>query len=363
MINATVPSEKVPLMTAEVDYWVTVGHERDLPGNANLAFDTIEGVQPLGNQFAEDVSKAVPDELYHMLFGQPELPDAEQSRSGGVDSAPRTLHTYAIIEGARVVNLSTMLEASGLEYDCLFNGGAYDEMKEVAPWIVRLEPDNVFTRNLFTASDAGWHLWRKNPGIYVRSSASLTEVRSHFRKFTKVQDEAGKWFYFRFWDPFVLTAYAAAISDKQDKVARWFGIHIAQIIVPLPERARVTVMSASHPASARSTGKFLLERDERAALQRARMDLFVDRLSDHCAVEVTACAALSSAQRSDTISHIVSLAQKSGFRSELAIANYTQASLLYGRPLEEDPQMAEIIRRPYQSEVEKSAVLLERVRA
>ncbi len=42
-------------------------------------------------------------------------------------------------------------------------------------------------------------LYEKELGIFIRSRASLTELRKHFRKFTRVQDEQGKWYYFRFW--------------------------------------------------------------------------------------------------------------------------------------------------------------------
>jgi hypothetical protein len=44
------------------------------------------------------------------------------------------------------------------------------------------------------------HLWHKEPGIYVRSRADFEDLWKHFRKFTRVQDESGKWYYFRFWE-------------------------------------------------------------------------------------------------------------------------------------------------------------------
>lgn len=65
---------------------------------------------------------------------------------------------------------------------------------------MRLEDNNDFTRNLFTQSDAPWHLWDIEPGIYLRSNHGLESLRRHFRKFTRIQDHEGKWFYNRFWD-------------------------------------------------------------------------------------------------------------------------------------------------------------------
>jgi len=102
------------------------------------------------------------------------------------------------------VNFVEMLEASGLEHRCLFKGEAAQEMRDVAPYVVRLEEGVDFTRNLFShdpEQEVPWFMWDREPGIYIRSRGSLDDMWKHFRKFTKVQDEDGKWFYFRFFDP------------------------------------------------------------------------------------------------------------------------------------------------------------------
>ncbi len=49
-------------------------------------------------------------------------------------------------------------------------------------------------------SDAPWHLSGAEPGIYLCSRHGLDEVWRHFRKFSRIQDHEGKWFYFRFWE-------------------------------------------------------------------------------------------------------------------------------------------------------------------
>ncbi len=67
--------------------------------------------------------------------------------------------TYAILDAAKITNLPELLEASPLEHRCLFKGSAYDALKDAAPWVVRLENGNSFTRNLFTRSSAPWHQW------------------------------------------------------------------------------------------------------------------------------------------------------------------------------------------------------------
>lgn len=177
------------------------------PEHPALRIETIEGVEPLDAQLGAFPKKTVPDVLYDALFGQPEATAIEIETAGGDASAVPPMRTYAILDAAKVTNLPELLERSGLEHRCLFKGDAYDELRDVAPWIVQLEDDDGFTRNLFTRSDAPWHLWDTEPGIYVRSRGTLDEMWRHFRKFTRVQDESGKWFYWRFWESPVSTTF------------------------------------------------------------------------------------------------------------------------------------------------------------
>lgn len=176
------------------DYWVQSPKTVQAPTQPALQIETIDGVEPLDAQLGVTEFKTVPDALYEPLFGQPD---------------DTNLHTYAILDAAKVPNLPELLEVSGLEHRCLFKGDAYDELKDVAPWIVQLADENNFTRNLFTRSDAPWHVWDNEPGIYIRSAASLGDLWKHLRKFTKLQDEQGKWFYFRFWEVEFLKTAAA----------------------------------------------------------------------------------------------------------------------------------------------------------
>lgn len=153
--------------------------------------------------------------LYETLFDQPDPTEDELARAEGDAKTTYPLYTFAILDAARVLNLPEMLETSGLEHRCLFKGQAYEDLKNVAPWIVRLEDANSFTRNLFTSLDVPWHMWDAEPGIYLRSRGTLDDMWAHFRKFTRVQDEQGKWYYFRFWEPKSVTLLFSAFSSKQ----------------------------------------------------------------------------------------------------------------------------------------------------
>nr|WP_237072758.1 DUF4123 domain-containing protein [Pseudaestuariivita rosea] len=180
-----------------------------------LIIETIEDVIPLDDQFGIYPPKTVPDALYEPLFGQTD-PDTP-------------CHTYAILDAAKVTNLPELLAASELEHRCLFKGQAEDDLRDVAPWIVKLEEGNSFTRNLFTQdtkNPAPWYLWDKNPGIYIRSTASLNDLWKHFRKFTRIQDETGKWFYFRFWEGVTLDGLLLIHKQETDFILRILAKHI-----------------------------------------------------------------------------------------------------------------------------------------
>lgn len=179
-----------------------------------LQITEIPGITPLDAQLGIWPKKTVPDALREPLFGQPAPIDADITRYGSAEAVP-PLKTYAILDAAKVPLLPQMLEMSGLTYRCLFKGEAYDELKTVAPYIVELTEDSDLTRQLFTRSGMPADMWDKEPGIYVRSRGTLEDMWRHFRKFTRVQDEKGKWYYWRFYAPESVRNIVAAFDERQ----------------------------------------------------------------------------------------------------------------------------------------------------
>lgn len=196
--------------------------------------------------------------LRNALFGQlePIMP---------ADGDPRAMQTYAILDAAKVTNLPELLERSGLEHRCLFKGTAYNELKNVAPWIVRLEDENAFTRHLFTRSDASWHLWDTEPGICLRSQCTFDELWHRFRKFTRVQNENGAWFYWRFWDGDTLQAFASVPAAN----APWIGSLLGcSLFISLSKDGQAALIRAAEPSDpAQPVGKIVLSPEIRALLQ------------------------------------------------------------------------------------------------
>lgn len=229
-----------------------------------LRITTIEGVEPLDGQLGVSSKKTVPDVLYDALFGEPEPTASGIEAVGGDVPAVPPMQTYAILEAAKIINLPELLADSGLDHRCLFKGDAYDELKDVAPWIVRLEEGNRFARKLFTKSDAPRHLWGAEQALYLRSRAALEQLWRHFRKLTRVRNEAGKWFYFRFWEAGCLVDYLQfAESSGTLDLRPLFGIDPENPSLPMvcayvsvrPDSARVCAMPrmSGHNAEVRTT--------------------------------------------------------------------------------------------------------------
>ena len=193
-----------PGHTVELGPMHSMGATGNVEPKSYLMIEEIEGVEPLDLQVGVHPRKTVPDALIEPILGQPEPTAAEIAHYGSVENVP-PLKTYAILDAAKMPSLLTsQLDNSGLRYQSLFQGKAQEELKEYAPYLVDLEDGNDFTRKLFT-TDKAMGLWEKELGIFVRSRVGFEELRKHFRKFTRVQDENGKWFYFRFWEAPVST--------------------------------------------------------------------------------------------------------------------------------------------------------------
>lgn len=169
-----------------------------------LDIETIGDISPLGSQLGIVSKKTVPDALRNILFGQPELT------------------TCAVVDAAKIPNLPEVLENSDLEHRCLFKGRAYDDLKNVAPWIVRLVEGNAFTRSLFTKINDQQNLWDNEPAIFVCGKPSLDEMWHHFRKFIRIQDSTGRWLYFRFWESNIIPLYWKKFRNSRSRASNFF---------------------------------------------------------------------------------------------------------------------------------------------
>lgn len=243
-----------------------------------LLCSVIADIIPLDRQMGVQPRKTVPDALQGAIFGQP-------APTRGEPGQP--MHSYAILDAAKLLDLSEPLSRSGLAHLCLFKGEAQEQMGDAAPWIVRLQEGNSFTRNLFTRSKAPWHLWDAQAGIFLRSRCRIEELQAHLRRFTRLQDETGAWYYFRFWEPAVAAAYFPTLVGRPGLARRWFqprqGAPIATLIAihPAGERGQATLVQPGNlDGISEPTGSQLLTQDDIRLFAANRRQADADSMAD-----------------------------------------------------------------------------------
>lgn len=323
------------------DYWTTEQH-RDTPAQSTTArIQTLTDLAPLDAQFAIAAPKTVPDALAPALFGQP-TPSPEQH-------APTNLHCYAVLDAARIPALPELLEASELEHRCLFKGEAYADYKDVAPWLVRLEPQSKFTRNLFTRTEADLHVWDAEPGIFIRSHAPLKDLWRHLRKFTKLQDEAGKWFYFRFWEPRVCIAFTQALATGASEKLVWRRLVQAapvHCVIALDTEAGAAHLFENPPDIAPDPRNAIpvLTREDRAIMVAMRIERFDREAMALFSAEFSEFAKLAPPEQTQWYHSMLSRSERDGIRLEPALLNYGRAELTIKRDLSEHPSTWDFIK-------------------
>ncbi|MET0645142.1 MAG: DUF4123 domain-containing protein [Pyrinomonadaceae bacterium] len=123
--------------------------------------------------------------------------------------ADEAANVYAVLDGASVAELLPRLYELEPEHECLYRGELEPDMAEVAPYLVRLEPETEF---------ADWVLeegWGRHWGVFAVTDAPLREAHKHFRTFLTVYDPEGKPMLFRYYDPRVLRVYLPTCNGEE----------------------------------------------------------------------------------------------------------------------------------------------------
>ncbi len=128
---------------------------------------------------------------------------------------------YAVVDGASVPGLMEKLYAEQApRWLCLYRGELEPDMATVAPYLVCLERDAEFTEWLLAAG------WGNHWGVFLRSAASLLDLRKHLRNINMVYGPDLDPLLFRYYDPRVLRAFMSVcepgqVSDLFGPVASW----------------------------------------------------------------------------------------------------------------------------------------------
>jgi hypothetical protein len=119
---------------------------------------------------------------------------------------------YAVLDAARDPLVRAKLTATDVKSACLYEGRIPREIADVAPYLVKLRRDHRFTEQLLESG------WGKSWGVFAAGPADFETMRRHFRRFLRVENEAGKTLLFRWYDPRVLRVYLPTCTERELEV-------------------------------------------------------------------------------------------------------------------------------------------------
>ncbi len=144
-------------------------------------------------------------------------PDTQKKGTASTKNNSGAPIVYAILDGSRNKKIYPLLKNSKQKFSCLYEGDLNYELTLAAPYIVRLDKDSEFTRELLIQA------WGNSWGIFAvtYAPATLISVRRNCRKSAYVLDENKRKLLFRYYDPRVLRTYLPGCSN--DESAKFFG--------------------------------------------------------------------------------------------------------------------------------------------
>lgn len=125
------------------------------------------------------------------------------------------MHTYSILDGARMLEKLTQAKELNTDSVSLYAGLPLEVLESISPYIFFLQPGNGLNKMLVEEG------WGKSWGIYVCTNADGEVLYHHFRKFITVFTDKGKELYFRFYDPRALRIFLPTCNESQ--LIEFFG--------------------------------------------------------------------------------------------------------------------------------------------
>ena len=120
-----------------------------------------------------------------------------------------SMKVYALVDAAGSESIYPKIMGAESKYVCLHRGKIAKELAWVAPYLIRLQHKDPFTRWLLD------NCWGKCQCVFILSSSALNELKRHFRTFLTVYDEKGKSYFFRFYDPRVMRVYLSNCNESE----------------------------------------------------------------------------------------------------------------------------------------------------
>lgn len=126
------------------------------------------------------------------------------------DALRHEKNLLAVVDASRGTRVRELLHESVDEHRSLYDGDEGDTLAHVAPYLVAFRSDSNLLERLIREG------WGARWGIFLCCPRAFAEVRRHLRRFLFIEDQdLGKHFYFRFYDPHTLRAVVPSFTLRQ----------------------------------------------------------------------------------------------------------------------------------------------------
>ena len=124
-------------------------------------------------------------------------------------------HVFAILDAARIVGLSVLLNKLQIPNVCLYSGKAQHDLAHVAPYLAQ-----------FTVRDDALNWLEQDvdsleTALIIVCDVDIGELRNHLKRFLLVYDADHREVYFRFYDPRVIRPFLRVCNV--DEKRQFFG--------------------------------------------------------------------------------------------------------------------------------------------
>lgn len=145
--------------------------------------------------------------LDKLIFEALEKDKAKRAEAGDEELQP--LRAFLLLDASCDALIPFYAENFKEEARCLFDGSAFEDLGEVAPWLIEVE-------RYGEAWD--WYVengWGRNWGVFLLTRLPMANVKRHLKKFLKIEDENGEVMFFKFYRPEHMRTYLPIFDDDQ----------------------------------------------------------------------------------------------------------------------------------------------------
>lgn len=135
----------------------------------------------------------------------------------------RGINAYAMLDGARDIDMLSELVELGVRTECLMAGELEPEIFVVAPHLVQLTEDGAALKWIGGGDRAAG-------AVFVRSQAEILHVAAHFQALGLARLPDGRIGYLRYYDPRVLRRLLNGNSAEQRSAL--FGQVVTDFVLP-----------------------------------------------------------------------------------------------------------------------------------